>query len=583
MRSCDLTVAHFYITEEKIMKKTMSFIICISIIVSVIVPIKTVHAKVYGDIQYEKYDDHIEITNCKKGVTAIEIPAEIEGLPVTKIVGSNFQTDGAFENCSNLTDIILPDSIIEIGPQAFSNCRFLKNIRLSLNLSKIGNSAFSYCDSLTNLTIPDKVISIGDTAFNRCYKLDNINIPNSIISIGENAFFNTLFYNKEINWKNGELYLNNWLLGVKSVPTDYSISPGTIGIADGVFRGKWFTDINLPDSLTYIGKEAFSDCGALTNISIGNKVTYIDYMTFRNCSSLEEVILPNSITSIGYCAFGGCSALKSINIPSGVISIEDYAFEDCRSLDNIVLPDSLTDYGSYPFRNCSGLKNLTIGGGIKMIDKREFLDFKSLVNVTINKGVESIEESAFENCSNLTNIYLPNTINMIDYKAFYECPSLTNVYYSGTKEQWYNIYFSYSNDNLLNAVIHFGNESDSGNENNPPEVIYPYEISNVTLEDEYGNELLAAPIKSPFIVNVELTKVKQRSNKDYLFVAVYDFNGALLSLDYVKSSFIYNSPFEIGFFVPVPLQDKTIGSIKVFVWNSFSTGIPLAEVKQIKI
>ncbi|MGM9935744.1 MAG: Ig-like domain-containing protein [Candidatus Ornithomonoglobus sp.] len=106
---------------------------------------------------------------------------------------------------------------------------------------------------------------------------------------------------------------------------------------------------------------------------------------------------------------------------------------------------------------------------------------------------------------------------------------------------------------------------------------YPYEIESLSIKSETGALLTTTPSDSGFIINVKFAKVKERNAEDYLFVAVYDTNGALLSLDYVQADFTENNSYSIGFHVPA--QNREIGSVKAFVWNTFDSTQPLAEAK----
>ncbi len=74
-------------------------------------------------------------------------------------------------------------------------------------------------------------------------------------------------------------------------------------------------------------------------------------------------------------------------------------------------------------------------------------------------------------------------------------------------------------------------------------------------------------------------KIQARDKTDYIFVAVYDTNGVLLNLDYIQSNFANDQVYNIGFYIPP--QSKKIGSVKVYVWNSFNDATPLAESKEI--
>ena len=104
---------------------------------------------------------------------------------ITKFVSS---TSTDIEACSNLTSIVIPDSVTSIGSLAFYNCTSLTSVTISDNVTSIGSSAFYNCTGLTDVTIPDSVTSIGDYAFESCASLTGITIPDSVTSIGDEAF-----------------------------------------------------------------------------------------------------------------------------------------------------------------------------------------------------------------------------------------------------------------------------------------------------------------------------------------------------------------------------------------------------------
>jgi len=97
--------------------------------------------------------------------------------------------DEAFEECTNLTSITIPDSVTSIGRSIFKQCTGLTSITIPNSVTSIGNEAFYECSSLISITIPDSVTSIGDDAFYGCTSLTSITIPYTVISIGNEAFY----------------------------------------------------------------------------------------------------------------------------------------------------------------------------------------------------------------------------------------------------------------------------------------------------------------------------------------------------------------------------------------------------------
>ena len=124
-----------------------------------------------------------------KGTTgAITIPSTLGGNPVTGI--GNY----AFQNCTNLTSVTIPDSVTSIGNFAFSGCKGLTSVTIPNGVKSIGGSAggavFENCVGLTAVTIPDSVTSISIYAFKNCIRLSSMTIGNGVTSIGGNAFNN---------------------------------------------------------------------------------------------------------------------------------------------------------------------------------------------------------------------------------------------------------------------------------------------------------------------------------------------------------------------------------------------------------
>ncbi len=104
------------------------------------------------------------------------------------------------------------------------------------------------------------------------------------------------------------------------------------------------SEFRIPDSVTEIGRFAFSSCTSLKEVHIPNSVRKIDgdiiFGAFSSCTSLKEVHIPDSVTEIGMYAFYGCTSLKEVHIPDSVTEIGDDAFEGCTSVHFIVDPNN---------------------------------------------------------------------------------------------------------------------------------------------------------------------------------------------------------------------------------------------------
>ena len=195
----------------------------------------------------------------------------------------------AFDSCSILSSITIPNSVTSIGDGAFGSCSILSSITIPNGVTSIGEYAFSYCYSLSSITIPNGVTSIGNYAFDSCSILSSIAIPDGVTSIGEYAF------------------------------RSCSI----------------LSSITIPNGVTSIGNYAFSYCTGLSSITIPDGVTSIGEAAFDSCSILSSITIPNSVTSIGNSAFSYCYSLSSITIPNGVTSIGEYAFAGCSGIAHL--------------------------------------------------------------------------------------------------------------------------------------------------------------------------------------------------------------------------------------------------------
>ena len=423
--------------------------------------------------------------------TEIVIPATYNNLPVTSIGVRAFQT------CSGLTKVVVPDSVTNLADYAFGRCSGLTEIVLSNNVTNIGDYAFYDCSSLTEVIIPDGVTSIGNFVFAHCSSLTKVVIPDSVASIGERAFQTCSGLTKVVV-PDSVTNLADYAFGRCSGLTEIVLSNNVTNIGDYAFYDcSSLTEVIIPDGVTSIGNFVFAYCSSLTEIivdennlnycsvngnlydkdktqliqyamgkqdaffAIPDSVTSIGGYAFSSCMSLTKIVVSNSVTSIGREAFKECSSLIEIVISDSVVNIGDYAFHDTGYYNDVnnwengmlyigkhlvgaqndisgkyTIKEGTLSIGPDAFERCFNLTKIVIPDSITSIGNSAFDWCSSLTSVTIPDSVTSIGYCAFAYCSSLTEVVIGNSVTSIDWCAFADCSSLTSITFNGTVEEW---------------------------------------------------------------------------------------------------------------------------------------------------
>ena len=186
--------------------------------------------------------------------------------------------------------------------------------------------------------------------------------------------------------------------------------------------------VTIPESVTFIGLNAFNDCENLTTLSLGEHIKTIGDGAFEDCSQLTGVTIPESVTSIGGLAFGGTD-LHTLTIKSP-ITMGERAFAGCKNLTSISLCDDIQTISFCAFIGCTSLETVTLPKNLTSIEGQAFWGCSALTNITIPEKVTAIESNTFKDCSNLKSITLPAGLTSFDDELT-GCPADCVIYYNG--------------------------------------------------------------------------------------------------------------------------------------------------------
>lgn len=405
--------------------------------------------------------------NTYSGVVNIPSTASYNGdnYSVTRIGKS------AFEDCTELISVTIPNTVTNIGKQAFFNCTNIRSLTIGSGVTSIGSYAFS-TETVSNAKFSiQKVIWLGNTppsgsseiyasmnyVSNNQFSLSNqkvypflssrFEVDNVVyvpVSPSERTCdvidcnyaptsteitIDSIVKNKNIELK--VLELNNY-----SFYNNDSISKLIISNSGNI--GNYaFYDCDVLTSVVasnngYIGEKTFYDCDALLTADLSNSGSIYN-RAFEDCNSLKTALL-NINGYIGKYSFSGCSNLNSVTIGNKVTEIQDYVFFKCISLPEINLPDNITSLGEYTFSVCSSLKDITIGHGIASLPNSVFLGCSSLPSIFIPANIASIKNYAFSGCRSLEDVTFEQ--QQKEYHSFPNWTSTNHAHNSSSSHEY---------------------------------------------------------------------------------------------------------------------------------------------------
>lgn len=396
-----------------------------------------------------------------------------------------------FLNGEELSDLVIPDDVKEIGANTFAGWTGLTSVTIPDNVTSIAAIAFAWCTGLTSVSIGNGVTSIGIDAFSGCTGLTSVSIGSGVTSIGRTAFYKCTglekaefasiaslcrisFFDQTAN----PLSYAHHLYVDGSEVTELVIPEGVTAIGDNIFYGcNSLTSISLPGSITSLGSYSFYGCKGLTDIycyaedvpeqkdntfsgvSISKIFLHVPEGTvdkYKAATSwrsfkiieigVEEGIVVDGISYRIYTpvhskaltadVMAGNNEESEIVIPSTfecegetyrVTSIGNSAFQNYRNLTSITIPEGVTSIGESAFRGCRNLTSIIIPAGVTSIGERAFDGCSNLTSINIPDGVTSISSYTFNGCRFLTSIVIPDGVTSIGDYTFCDCRSLTSI------------------------------------------------------------------------------------------------------------------------------------------------------------
>lgn len=357
------------------------------------------------------------------------VPSEYNGLPVKEIAKK------ALKDCTNLEEIVIPDTIEKIGEGALMGCYKIKKLtipfvgsdregtvpyfghifgnpdntsglqpvsqgtgetfktywispdllQVTVTGGELYEGCFENCANIKAITYTGSAEEVHTGAFKHCTGLDKFEFPITLSKFGDYAFY--------------------MCEGLDVFP----LNEGVEEIGDYCFAGVKTDYLSFPSTLTKVGEFCFADCNFIKNVVIPSNIERLSNNMFEGCSALETVTLQDpagssyKIKSIGRYCFLGCELLNTVSIPKTVEEIREGAFYNCVSLKTINLPSSLTKIDTKAFSHCESLEEITIANGLERIESNSFEFCTALTTVNIPSSIKEIGENAFIYCSSLVN------------------------------------------------------------------------------------------------------------------------------------------------------------------------------------
>ena len=333
------------------------------------------------------------------------------------VIRDNVTEVWGFDNCHRLTEVVFPDS---------GSVKSIRGYVHTYDGDQPG--AFENCTGLSCITIPNSVTNMGFRAFDGCANLMSITIP----FVGQcRGGYRKNYKNETIKDSGMEQFASDLSDRIRSITITDDTDPGEYAFANLHVA----TNITLSANTDNIGKWAFGGCWELPSIVIPDAVTNIGERAFYNCRSLKSVKIGAGVKAIHSTAFSSCTSIVEVCIPqfiSGQTMAMAINFPDAySSLTNVVVSEGATSIGDSAFWGCQRLSAVTVASTVKSIGREAFANCAALDEVTIPEGVETIGDRAFANCTGLKKAFLPLSLyGKVGSSVFEGCSAELEVVYA---------------------------------------------------------------------------------------------------------------------------------------------------------
>ena len=327
-----------------------------------------------SDFSYDISNDEVTITKYNGLGGAVTIPSEVDGYTVTGI-GKD-----AFKNATEVTSVVIPDSVKEIESNAFYHTG-LTELNLPSSLETLGTQIIAKT-AITEITIPKGLKSAGINsdgtgtygALSRCDTLEKVVFEDGITTIPKVCYYSESL--KEVVLPSSVTRIESYAFKGCSSLAAVELPANLKEIDSDVFRGTALTNLVLPEGIEKLGGNIIAGTG-ITEITIPKSLKSAgvnsdgagSFGALSRCDSLKKVILEEGTTSVKkVCAYS--PSIEEVVIPSSVTKIESYAFIGCTGMEEIVLPTGVTEIGAYAFAKTTA--QVVIYDKVKTIHSKAF-------------------------------------------------------------------------------------------------------------------------------------------------------------------------------------------------------------------